>query len=153
MATYSAMQGLKNALLAAATTLFTGQDVSIGRGYPARDALPDVISLGVGTSELEPATITSSRRTREEMLTLEVIISAFRGGGPEQEDIVDARADAMLGLLAEYVRVTDNTLGGAVREIFLTSYATADATDQAVLSKGRMQVITATFTAHARITS
>jgi hypothetical protein len=147
------MQGLKSAMLAAAATLFTGQDVSIGRGYPAFDALPDVISLGVGTSDQEPATISATRRTREETLTLEVIISAFRFGGAEQESVVDVRADAMLGLLSEYVRVTDNTLGGVVREIFLTQYASAEATDQSVISKGRMQVITATFTAHARITS
>jgi hypothetical protein len=147
------MQAFKNGMLDAARDLFGGEDVSIGRGYPAFDVLPDVISLGTATSEQVFATYSSSRRTREETLTLEVIISCWRGGGPEQEDIVDARADELLGLLSEYCRVTDPTVGGSVRECMLTGYACAPATDQEVLASGRMQVLTATFTAHARITS
>ena len=59
----------------------------------------------------------------------------------------------MVDALAQYVRVTDTTLGGAVRQCFLTDLAADAATDPDVLAKGRMHVVVATLSAEARVRS
>jgi hypothetical protein len=69
-------------------------------------------------------------RTREETLTCEITFYCFRGGGQEQEAIVMARAYDLLGDLELYVRVTNTTLSGAVRDCMLTDHASNAATDQ-----------------------
>jgi len=142
----------KAGLKAAADTVWSAEGVLTGYGMPGFDAYDDIIAFGAVTSDAEPATL-GTRRTREETLTCEVTFYIFRGGGQEQEVVVETRFYTLLNLLAESVRVTDTTLGGVVRECFLTSYASDQATDQSVLSKGRLQVGVATFTAKYRITS
>lgn len=120
-----------------------------GYGWPATNAYNDMISFGAVTSEQVAATV-SGGRTREETLTCEVDMLIYRGGGQEQEVIVETRAFALLTLLADYCRVTDTTLGNTVRHCFLTSYATTQ--DRSVdLNLGRQQFLTATFTAKYRI--
>jgi hypothetical protein len=146
-------QAFKNAFLTAAQTLFTGTDVMVVRNRFAFQAFQDAIVVGEITSQQEPATVSATRRTREETLTLNIIIYGFRAGGEDAEGLAEAAAYSMLGQLEEYVRVTANTLGGVVRECFLTESASGSATDDKVLAQGRMTVIAATFTAHARITS
>jgi hypothetical protein len=144
----------KAALFNVASTLWAGETPTayVTYGMPAFDVYSDVASFGVTTSESQPATL-GPRRQREETLTQEVILYCFRAGGQEQELIAMTRAYAMFAELEEYVRVTDTTLGGVVRECFLTAHGSDAATDQDVLSTGRMHVLTATFTAHNRITS
>jgi hypothetical protein len=83
-----------------------------------------------------------------------VVFYSFRAGGDEQESVVETQAYYLLGLLENYVRATDPTLGVAgVRHCFLTDHESDAATDPDVLSKGRLHIIRATFTAAARITS
>lgn len=152
--TVSAAPTFKAALFAAAGTLFANDTpaVLVTYGMPAFDPYNDVVSFASTTSTSEPATL-STRRQREETLTQEVIFYCFQEGGQEQEVVVMTRAYTLLAQLEEYVRVTDTTLGGAVLYCFLTEHASDAATDQDVLRKGRLHVLTATFTAHNRITS
>lgn len=151
--TVSAAPLLKAAMYAAATTLWAADTaVLVTYGMPAFDPYNDVVSFGATTSESDMATL-GPRRQREETLTQEVIIYCFAGGGQEQELIVMQRAYTLLGQLEEYARVTDTTFGGTVRECFLTSHGSDAASDESILANGRMHVLTATFTAHNRITS
>ena len=146
-------QAFKTALVTAAETVWASEGMLIGRGMPGWDAYDDIASFGQVTSSAIPATLSASKRTFEETLTCDLTLYCFRNGGQEQEAVVDARAFSLLESLAEYCRVTDTTLGGVVRWCFLTDYASSPATLQEVLSKGRGQVLVATFTAHYRITS
>jgi len=127
--------------------------VLVSDEMPSFDFFNDIVTFGAFTSEQVPATISASRRAREETITFEMIIYSFRQGGAEQRSIVRNRAMELLGNFEEYVRVTDTTLGGTVRHCFLTNFGSDAATDPDVLSMGRMQVLTATFTAVNRITS
>jgi hypothetical protein len=147
----------KAALFTAASTLWSGETspVLTTYGMPAFDVYDDVVSFGAVTSQQEPATM-GTLRERREILTQEVIFYCFRGGGQEQELVVMARAYELLGDLEQYVRVTDTHLGNPdifVQGCFLTDHASDAATDQDVLARGRMHVLTATFTAESRITS
>ena len=124
----------------------------VTRGLPAFANAQDVVSVGAVTSNQEPVTL-GTQRSREESLTCQVFFYSFRGGGDSMEEVVEARAYEMLDELAEYVRVTDTTLAGAVRQCFLTDIAADAATDPDVLAKGRMHVITATLSAEVRVRS
>jgi len=121
------------------------------RGLPAFAKAQDNVCVGAVTSNQELATLSASQRSREETLTCQVDFYSFRGGGDEMEEVVEARAYEMLDELAQYVRVTDTTLGGVVRYCFLTDVQADAATDPDVLAKGRMHVLTATFTAQHRV--
>lgn len=150
----SAAPTFKAALFAAATTLWAGETspVLLTYGMPAFDKYDDVVSFGATTVESGFGPL-GPRRQRDETLTQEVIFYCFKGGGQEQEVVVMQRAYDLLSDLETYVRVTDTTLGGAVRECWLTAHASDAATDQDVLALGRLHVLTATFTALNRITS
>lgn len=121
-------------------------------GQPGTLEPEDIVSFGRLSVNQTSATI-SPNRTRDEMLTLDVDISCYRGGGPEMEQVASDRAYELLRMIEQQVRVTDTTVGGTVRWCFLTSHDSTGATDPAMLEQGRAIDITATFTALARITS
>jgi hypothetical protein len=56
-------------------------------------------------------------------------------------------------MVEQYARVTDTTIGGAVRWCFLTQHTSQGHTDPQVLEQGRVIEISATFTALARVTN
>ena len=152
MATVSLAPALRAAIVSRMTTL-AGTGVLVTRGLVAFDTFDDVIVIGRVSSSSEPANF-GTQRQREETLECEVVIYSFRAGGDEQESIVETQAYYLLGLLENYVRATDPTLGvDGVRHCFLTDHESDTATDPDVLSKGRLHIIRATFTAAARLTS
>jgi len=122
------------------------------RGLPAFATADDNVCVGAVTANQEAVTF-GTQRSREESLTCQIDFYSFRGGGVAMEEVVEARAYEMLDELAQYVRVTDTTLGGVVRQCFLTDIAADAATDPDVLAKGRMHVITATLSAEVRVRS
>lgn len=154
MSAVSAAGALVDAAYAAAAGLWTdpANPVLVTDEAPVFDIYNDIVTFGTFTSDQVPATI-STRRTREEEITFEMIVYSFRFGGSEQRAIVRDRATELLGDFEEYVRVTNTTLGGVVRHCFLSRFVSDAATDPDVLSKGRLQVLSATFTAVNRITS
>ncbi len=152
----SAAPLFKTALHDAAVILWAGQNVLTTYGMPAFDAFDDVVSFASVTSQQEPGPM-GPLRERREFLTQEVIFYCFRAGGEEQELVAMNRAYALCAALEGSVRVGAATHLGYpdvfVQGCFLTDMASDAATDQDVLSKGRMHVLRATFSAEARITS
>lgn len=144
--------GFKDAMVDVAHTLWDGTDVQIAYGHPGQTQLNDIVAFGRVTSQQEAAAY-GPLRPREETLTLDVIFSIYRPGGPEMEKTCTDRGYELLGQLENYVRATDTTVNGTVRECFLTSHESDGSTDPQTLSQGRLIEITATFTAHARIRS
>lgn len=145
----------RKAIFDVCKTLYAGDTdpyTRVVRGLPAFADAQDNVCVGVVTSNQELITL-GTQRSREETLTCEVTFYSFRFGGDEMEEVVEARAWEMLDELAQYVRVTDTTLGGVVRQCFLTDVASDQATDPDVLAKGRMHVLSATFTAENRVRS
>jgi hypothetical protein len=124
-------------------------------GAPGIDQ-PDII-VGVGNAETEierPAAATS--RPREEVTTLTVIFSVFAGGDETVQELVTETAFAMLGTFADYFKTKPNeTLGGACREAWVSSYtldeAVATAPNDTTVITGRVAEITAVLTVKARI--
>ena len=134
------------------------------RGLPSFANAQDVVAVGAVTGTQDFATFSTSLRTREETLTCQIDFYSFRAGGAGDsaalaEEAVEVRAWQMLNAVAEYVRVTNTELKpdadspGIVRYCFLTDVAADAATDPDVLAKGRMHVISATFTAMSRVRS
>lgn len=145
----SAAPRFKAALFTVCQGLYAAP-VQVAYGHPGMTQEDDIVSIGATTSVQEVATY-STNRSREEMVTCDVTISCFRGGGPEMEQVCEERAYALLGQLEDYLRLTDITLGGVVRWCMVSSIDCDGATDPDVLSLGRCIDLTATITAHVRI--
>jgi hypothetical protein len=148
--TTSAGPTFKDAFVTAAETLWAGTDVQVAFGHPGMHMADDLVVFGAVSSEQNPATF--GQRSREEILTLEVVVSVYRGGDSEMEKVTSDRAYALLAQLEQYARVTDTTIGGSVRHCFLASYSSTGVTDPNVLAAGRETDITAQFVAAVRIT-
>ncbi|MHA7275364.1 hypothetical protein ACX80O_02355 [Arthrobacter sp. Hz1] len=127
------------------------ENVLVSFGQPGTFEPDDIVSFERVTERQDPATM-GTNRSREEVLTLDVIISCYRGGGPEQEQVCSARAYDLLRRIEIYARKTDTTIGGAVRHCFLQSHESDGATLPELIAQGRTIDITATFEARARIT-
>ena len=155
MATSSvtAAQQFKAALMDAMVTLVTGQEVLVSFGHPGDEVgnWDDQVSFAdiEVTQEFGPM---GTNRSRDETLRQTVWVSSFREGGTDQERVAAARAYELLGLLERYVRFTDTTLGGVVRQCFLTSHTSQGFTDPGMTLAGREVDIEAVFTAEVRIT-
>lgn len=153
----------KRALVTAARTAITDPAVLVCYGHPGTDIPDDVLSVGRVTVEQEPGPISATNRARDITLTAYVTASVYRGGGPEAEQAAGDRAYELVTLLEEYVRVTDTTLHaaagladgepGLVWWCFCTGHDSDGATDPALLAKGRVIEVLASFTARARITN
>lgn len=141
-------------LFAADTDPFT----LVVRGLPAFATAQDNVCVGVVTTSQEFGAMGTTRQ-REETLTCQIDFYSFRNGGAEMEEVVEGRAWAMCEAVAEYLRVTNTKLisdaypDGLVRESYLTDAASDAATDPDVLAKGRMHVVSATFTGLNRVRS
>lgn len=119
-------------------------------GHPGPTQLNDIVAFMDVSGSQEPATF-GTNRSREETLELKVQFEVFRAGGAEMEKVAFDRAVALQTQFEEYVRVTDTTLGGVVRECFLTDIRISSATDDQTLAMGRLIGIEATYTAKARV--
>ena len=156
MSSMTAAQAFKVAMVEAMRELTVEDDqVLVTFGYAGQDGLNylDLVSFEDVTSEQDPATLGTSRG-REEILTLQVVIECFRPGEADQEQVASDAAYELLGRLERHVRVTDTTVGGTVRQCFLTSHRSSGETDPAALAAlhGRLIAVEAVFTARVRIT-
>lgn len=148
MSTATAGYALKAALASAIPTaiaaLDLGGNVLIDWGYPEPTWPDDMVLLGALSTQQEWRT---SNRSREETLDLELHVLSWRA--TQQE--ADTRAYALLAAIERYLRITDPTLGGVVRECVLTATDADGYTRTADRITGRGTEIIATFTAKARI--
>lgn len=126
-------------------------DAMVCPGLPGTFDAPDLLVFGRVSMSQSPATM-GTNRSREETLTVELTISCFMGGDEDQELPSQERAFELLGKIEYYVRMTDTTLGGVVRQCFLTSVDTDGETPPEYSAKGRAVDVTATFTAQNRVT-
>lgn len=144
-------EAFKVALVAAIQSV-VDPAVLVTYGHPGMAVENDMIGVGRVSSAQTVATM-STNRSREETLTVEVQISCYRPGGREVEAVAGAQAYSLLGLIERQVRMTDTTVGGTVRQCFLTSHDSDGETDPTIVAEGRCIEIVATFTAQARISS
>lgn len=153
-ATATVAADFKDAFYQVAVDMFKDDpDVLVSYGHYGIENADDVILfLGVQT-EQATATMSSTNRSREETLTLDVYIRSFRAGEADNDRVPTARVYELLGRLEDYVRTTDTTLGGVVRQCFLTSSQSEGLTDKQMLAMGRQIDCVAQFTALARITN
>lgn len=125
--------------------------VSFGASGPRGLTFDDVI--GVADLSVGQAVATlGTNRSREETLELTVWVSSHLAGDVDDlEEQASERAHDLLRQIEHYVRQTDTTLGGLVRDCTLTRYDATGFMDQAGVVAGRTVDIEATFTAHARV--
>lgn len=144
----------KDAFYAMAQTVFVNDArVLVSYGHPGLQNQDDLILLlGVKSQQVEAA-MSSSLRSRWETLELDLFISSYRAGELDNDKVPSDRVYAMLGLLENYVRTTDTTLGIGLQQCFLTAHDSTGSTDPQVLAHGRMVDCTATFTALVRISN
>lgn len=154
MGLVSAIGDFKAGLVAAAKAVYDPKVTYVSSGEPSQDVLFELVEIGAVEIGQAPATL-GTNRGREETLEAGVTISVFSGGDDDEQPVLDQRAATLLTLLEQQVHYTDTSLGGAVRECFLTR-ARLDSGPGSLGSEsdrtyGRMAAITATFTAKARI--
>jgi hypothetical protein len=142
-------------VFAAATTTDFPTPPTVCMGVPSNTDNFQIVSIGEVSIAQEPAALGTTRQ-REETLTCDVTISVFLGGMDDVEPTVNQRAWDLMALLEEqvhYVRENQDgtTLGGLVRECFLTQVAQDSQAAQVSTTTGREAVIVGTFTAKARI--
>lgn len=145
----SAAPTIKAALVAELQALYAAP-VVVSYGHPGADVEDDMVAVMDIRSTQEVATL-SPMRKREETLDVDVVISCFRGGGPEAQQVATERAYALLALLESWVQGDGYTIGGTVRLGLLSRYDLAEATDPDILALGRVAEITATLTCSVRI--
>jgi len=148
---FSAAPTFKRAFYDSAVGLWPNTEVQVVYGQPGTYLADDVVAVTRVHAEQVPAAM-GTNRSREETLTLTVIISVYRGGGEEVEVIASDRAYELLGQLERFVRVTDTTVRGTVRECFLDEHDSDGETRPELIASGRTIEIEAKFTAHARVT-
>jgi len=126
-------------------------NVLLDWGYPEPEYADDFILLMKLDGSQAIATL-GTVRSREETMMLDVHFCSWRSDQRQ----ADAAAWSWLQLVARWVRgglaYGDTTLGGVVRQCFLTSYSAQGFTYTPDRSKGRGCEIIATFTANARVT-
>lgn len=127
--------------------------VLVSYGHPGTERPDDIVMFTAVRVGQEAAGMSVTNRAREERVELDVLISVARGGGPAVEEVCGARATALLGSMADYVRVTNTDLDGTVRNCFLDRYETDGWTVENEQFQGRNISILATFVAYARITN
>lgn len=153
--TATTAHAFKAAFVTGIKALFASDDqVLVSFGHPGGEALAkydDAIGFADLRVEQDAATL-GTNRSREEVLTLTVWISSFKQGDDAREIEAAARAYALLAAVEHYARQTDTTIGGTVRECFLTAHQSNGETDERLLANGRTIEIEATFTAKARVT-
>lgn len=127
--------------------------VLVSYGHPGTQNNDDLICfLNVSTTQ-DIANLSATNRSREESLTLDIYIRSMRAGELDNDRVPTERVYELLGMLENYVRTTDTTLGGVVRQCFLTGSESEGLTDRSLLAKGRQIDCVARFTALARITN
>lgn len=144
----------KSAFYEVAVDMFQDDpQVLVSYGHPGLESNDDIIAfLNLSTTQ-EIATLSATGRTREETLTLDVYIRSFRAGEADNDREPTERVAELLGMLENYVRTTDTTLGGVVRQCFLTGSESEGLTDKTLLARGRQIDCVARFTAQARISN
>lgn len=128
-------------------------EVLVTYGAPGTYMPNDVVSFMGIRSNITHGPNGYGTRARDEVISIDVMISVVRAGGPEQEIEAAKRAYVLLRALDTYTRVTDTTLGGAVLWCFCIQHQSSGFTDPTLLEQGRVIEITATFDAKARISS
>lgn len=141
---------VRSALPAVIRTAIADSAVQVSLGFPWPQAADDIVSVGTVRATLESATV-GPQRTRDETVTVEVLISTFRAGGEEQEAVASDRAYALLDRIEHHLRTVDPTLGGLVRQCLLTSHDMDSAPFDDGVSQGRTVEVLATLTARYRV--
>lgn len=141
----------RKALYETARYLFEPDGIAVLLGPPEGTVIPDEVVEIRGVKTEQATGPMSPNRPRDESLRVEVLVSVATGGGPEVDEALTDRAYELLGRLEFYCRVTDTTLGGTVRQCFLTGHESEGALRNETAG-GRYIDVVATFTAHARVT-
>ncbi|WP_422934978.1 hypothetical protein [Sinomonas sp. P47F7] len=126
------------------------KDVYVVFGAIGTDLPPDIISVGRFHVDQDIAAM-GSMRPREENIAVDVVFSCVKGGGDEVEVLAQERALDLLGRIEREVRMNDTTLGGAVRQCFLTAIDSEGTTPEDYIEAGRGVDVVATFTAENRV--
>jgi len=152
----TAIAAYKDALYSLCQTLWpvASSTVLVSYGNPGMNQPPDIVAIMDVTSDQVIATL-GNLRQREETLTCKIIVSCFRAGNADNDKVPFDAAVALLAMIENSVRPTtgDTTLGGTVRECFMTTVVSTAAADPQLLAMGRTVELEATFTAHVRVTS
>ncbi len=150
------------AMYDACKTLFTpeAQHLIVTRTFPSV-ATEDMVLIGSldGLRNNEDPR-SSSQRTQDWDLSLDIHTYAFRAGGGDAEQEADDQAYEAAGTymsrIAEYVRRStpngDTTLGGKVMWSGLESFTTEPGRVSAAQGTGRMWEFIGTFVARSRVT-
>lgn len=150
--TSSVAGAFKDAFVAIAETIWVPATsaVLVSFGHPGQSQPDDIVGFLDVRTEQDFATLGTARE-RNEIIQLDVLVSCYRGGGPEAEKVASDRAYELLGLLEASVRTTNITVGGTVMECWLISTDSSGRTDPNEIANGRTIEVTATFQARARI--
>lgn len=141
---------VRSALSAMIATALDDPEVQVSLGYPWPQTAADIVAVGACRATLAAATL-GPQRSRDETSTVEVLISVFRPGGQEQEQVASDRAYALLDMIEHHLRTVDPTLGGLVRQCVVTSHDMDSAPFDDGTVQGRTVELLVTVTATYRV--
>jgi hypothetical protein len=149
----SAAKATKAALYTACQALFP-EPILVTYGPAGTYLADDTIELLAIRSSEDVATMSNLRR-REEALELDGLITVYRGGGTEVQQLVTERAYDLLETLADYLQdsgvtaSTQITLGNVVREARVIGHEMTEADED--IDEGRTTSISFTVLAKTRV--
>lgn len=140
---------IKAAAVEAARGLFDPGQTQVIYGTRGPYTKSEVLEVGDIDTRIDRPTM-GPPRSRQELHTITLIASVFRGGGSEAaQRAATERAYELIDVFAEHVRAAPNeTLGVSVRaEAWISSMSLSEHTDDAeVQARGRVASVTATLT-------
>jgi hypothetical protein len=141
---------LKAYLYTTTATLLDGANTKVYFGFPPAGFPDNTIAWTEIRSEVGTATQTP-RRTRDEDVEVDFIISCALGGADVAEVTVSDLAYGYLRQIERLVRVTDPSLGGKAEWAFVTRYQSSGLDDPDAVAFGRVVEINGTISARIRI--
>lgn len=147
----SPVLAVKAALKDVLASLYPNADTSYGE--PGQVQTNDVVFAGNASVNVTQPTMGGAKRSREHEIQLDVVFSCFRWGGAEVQQDASEAALALMTQLDDYLRTRGNeTLSGACRDCWVSSYELDENPDDSESGEGRRADVTATVTVYVRAT-
>lgn len=125
-------------------------DVAVFYGLPVGYQPADIVAVLDGRAEATQP-VFGTTRPIEERGSVDILISSFRGGGPEAQRLATEAAFALHDTLRDYFKTAPHeNLGGAVRTAGISAVELLEDDDAEAVKDGRLAQLNLTLSFQAR---
>ena len=146
----SCVPAVKAALCGTVLPILFPAPIQVTYGVPGPFEGDDLVSVGAARVQCDDPVMSSARRV-EETVELSILLSSWRAGGPQAQQLATEAAYAMLSTLRDHFRTAPNeTIGGTCRTARVTSHELWEDDDPEAIANGRLSQIEVVLTISAR---